>query len=106
MAIIEQRTYQLKPEFTPKDYFDLYESQGRSIQTEILQGLVGYFSSEVGELNTVQSLWRYPSFEIRMQRRAQLASNPHWQAFLINVRPMLLHMENRLLTPAVFSPLQ
>lgn len=106
MSIIEQRTYLLKPEFGPKDYFDLYETQGRSIQTEILQGFIGYFASEVGELNAVQSLWRYPSFEVRMQRRAQLACHPQWQTFLANVRPMLQHLENRLLTPAAFSPLQ
>lgn len=105
MSIIEQRIYVLKPEYGPKDYFDLYTAEGRAVQTETLQGFRGYFASEVGELNAVISLWSYPSFEIREQRRALLAQNPVWQAFLAKVRPMLQHMENRLLVPASFSPL-
>ena len=106
MSIIEQRTYVLKPEFGPADYFALYDSGAREVQVNALQGFVGYFASEVGELNAVISLWRFPSFEARQERRATLARDERWQGFLRQVRPMLQRMENRLLVPAAFSPLK
>ena len=106
MSIVEQRTYVLKPEFGPADYFALYESGARDIQCQALKGFLGYFSSEVGELNAVISLWSYPSFEARQERRAALSRDERWKAFLVQVRPMLQRMENRLLIPAAFSPLK
>ena len=106
MSIIEQRTYVLKPEYGPNDYFALYDNGPRELQVATLQGFLGYFSSEVGELNAVVSLWSYPNFDARQERRASLAKDAAWQAFLVKVRPMLQRMENRLLTPASFSPLQ
>lgn len=106
MSIIEQRTYVLKPEFGPGDYFALYDAGARELQVATLQGFLGYFASEVGELNAVVSLWSYPNFEARQERRTALAREPDWQAFLVKVRPMLQRMENRLLTPAPFSPLR
>lgn len=106
MSIIEQRTYVLKPEFGPGDYFALYEAGAREIQANTLLGFLGYFSSEVGELNAVVSLWSYPSFEARLERRALLAQNERWKAFLVEVRPMLQRMENRLLVPTAFSLLK
>jgi hypothetical protein len=105
MSIVEQRTYVLKPEFGPADYFALYEKAGRQVQFETLQGFLAYFTSEVGELNAVVSLWSYPSFEARLERRGALAANPVWQEFLREVRPMLQRMENRLLIPTSFSKL-
>lgn len=105
MTIVEQRVYTLKPEFTPADYFALYEPEARAVQIETLQGLRGYFVSEVGPLNAVVSLWSYPSFEARAERRGILVRNEVWQRFLREVRPMLQSMENRLLIPAAFSPL-
>jgi hypothetical protein len=105
MSIVEQRTYVLKPEYTPADYFALYEKAGRKLQCDTLQGFLAYFTSEVGELNAVVSLWSYPSFEARLERRGALAANPLWQDFLREVRPMLQRMENRLLIPTAFSNL-
>jgi len=106
MSIVEQRTYILKPEFGPNDYFALYEKGPQALQAKHLQGFLGYFASEIGELNAVISLWSFPSFEARMERRALLSKEPEWQAFLKSVRPMLARMENRLLAPATFSPLR
>jgi hypothetical protein len=105
MSIVEQRTYVLKPEYGPGDYFSLYEKEARDVQFEALQGFLAYFTSEVGELNAVVSLWSYPSFEARLERRAALATQPVWQNFLREVRPMLARMENRLLIPTAFSKL-
>ncbi|MBU9477679.1 NIPSNAP family protein [Burkholderia multivorans] len=104
MAVVEERCYVLHAQYSPKDYFDVYEEMGRKLQTETLGGLLGYYATEVGELNAVVSLWRFDTFEDRQKRRAQLAGSPEWIAFLSKVRPMIRTMNNRLLTPASFSP--
>lgn len=103
MSFVEQRTYLLKPEFSAKDYFDIYVGEVHELQARHLGSLKGYFATEIGELNAIISLWSYPSIEARQERRAALAEEPVWQAFLNKVRPMLRSMENRLLVPAPFS---
>jgi hypothetical protein len=104
MALVEERCYVLHTQYGAKDYFDIYEEMGRKLQTETLGGLLGYYATEVGELNAVVSLWNFETFEDRQKRRALLASNPDWLAFLRRVRPMIRTMNNRLLVPAPFSP--
>jgi hypothetical protein len=99
-VITEERCYVLRPEYSPKDYFAAYEAHGRELQIRILGGLIGYFATEVGELNAVVSLWDYDSFEERQRRRALLAAEPGWQAYLRAVRPMLSTMTNRLMLRA------
>jgi len=101
MAIVEERCYALHSAFGPSDYFEVYKKLGQEVQTRVLGGLIGYFSSEVGELNVIISMWRYDSFEDRQRRRAELAAHPQWQAYLREIRPMIRSMENRLLTPFV-----
>lgn len=99
MAIVEERCYVLHSHVGPADYFALYDRLGRAVQTETLGGLIGYFASEVGELNSIVSLWRYDSFEERQRRRAQLAADPAWKEYLAQIRPMIRTMNNRLLVP-------
>jgi len=106
MSIVEQRSYTLHTQFGPKDYFDIYQAEGFELQTSALKGFQGYFITEIGGLNTIVSLWSYPSFEARAQRRAALASDPGWQQFLAKVRPMIKSMTNTLMVPTPFSPIQ
>lgn len=106
MAIIEERCYVLNTSATPADYLKLYELEGLIVQSEALGTPLGYFATETDELNAVVSLWRYESFEDRQARRAKLAGQPAWQAYLAKVRPMISTMRNRLLAPAGFSALR
>jgi hypothetical protein len=106
MTLIEERCYLLKPEFTPQAYLDIFEQAGLELQRRILGDLAGYFVTEVGELNGLVHLWRYASFEERQRRRALLAAEPQWQAYLKQIRPMLHSMTNRLLVPTHFSPIK
>lgn len=106
MSIVEERSYTLHTQFSPKDYFDIYQAEGLQLQTEALQGFQGYFVTEVGGLNTIVSLWSYPTFEARTERRAELAANADWRRFLDKVRPMIKSMSNKLMVPTSFSPIQ
>lgn len=103
--IIEQRTYELKPG-SLHEFLRAYEAEGLAIQSEALGRLLGYFVSEVGELNRVVQLWAFDSFEDRGERRAALSGNPAWRAFLGKVVAMVEKQRNELLVPASFSPIK
>ena len=70
--IVEQRDYHV---FTGKldELVRLYADEGIAIQEEILGGLVGVFTTDVGGLSTYTSLWRYESFGER-ERAARAAA--------------------------------
>lgn len=104
--IVEERCYVLRMPWGPQEYLALYEAEGLDVQRETLGNLLGYFHTEIGGLNTMVHLWGYDSFEDRMRRRAALAAEPRWQAYLPRIRPLIESMSNRLLVPTSFSPIR
>lgn len=104
--LIEERCYVLHAEYTPAMYLEAYRQTGAlDLQMTTLGNLLGYFVTEIGELNAVVHLWGYDSFEERARRRALLSAEPVWTDYLTKIRPMLKSMNNRLLTPTDFSPI-
>jgi len=103
--IIEQRIYELRPG-SLHSFLEAYQAEGLAIQSEGLGRLLGYFVSEVGELNRVVQLWGFDSFEDRLQRRARLSADPQWRAFLGKVVTMVVSQRNELLSPVAFSPIR
>ena len=103
--IIEQRIYELKPG-TVHEFLKAYEAEGLPLQGEALGRLLGYFVSEVGELNRVVQLWGFDSFEDRVRRRAALSAKPEWRTFLGKTVSMVVSQRNELLAPAAFSPIR
>jgi NIPSNAP protein len=103
--IIEQRDYHV---FTGKlnELVRLYAEEGIAIQEEILGGLVGVFTTDIGNLSTYTSLWRYDSFGDREERRARLQADERWQRFLAKIQPLIHTQQNRILVPTAFSPLR
>ncbi len=103
--IIDERTYTTLPGKV-KAFLEIYERLARPIQWPILGDPIGFFVTEVGELNQVVHMWRYDSMADREQRRAKLAVAPGWGTYLDTGTPLLLKMENRILVPTAFSPLK
>lgn len=103
--IVEQRDYHVH---TGKlgELVHLYETEGIAIQQEVLGGLVGAFTTEVGALSTYTSLWSYPDFAAREERRAALQARDDWKAFLLRLQPLIHTQQNRILVPAPFSPIR
>jgi hypothetical protein len=79
--IVEERCYTLKPG-TVALYYQDYDPRGLRIQRRILGNLIGYFHTEIGELNQVVHLWGYESLAERERRRALLAADTEWQDYL------------------------
>lgn len=103
--IVEQRTYQLRPGKL-HEFLKAYEAEGLQIQRATLGNLLGYFSTEVGELNCVVQLWGFDSFDDRLNRRAALSGNAQWREFAGRTVALVEKQTNMLLTPASFSPIR
>jgi hypothetical protein len=103
--IIEMRTYTLKAGSTAA-YLKLYEDKALEVHRRTLGNLIGYFSTEVGNINQVIHLWGYDSFEDRQRRRAELAKDEAWQEFLQFAFPYFVSQETKLLNGTSFSPIR
>lgn len=105
--IVEQRTYTAHPGMLGK-WLKLYEEKALALQLKHLGELIGFFQSEVGTLNQVVHLWRYEDMGDRERRRAAMAADPEWQAFLKESAALgaMQTQETRFLKPVSFSPIQ
>ncbi|CAN7536663.1 NIPSNAP family protein [Rhizobium sp. LjRoot254] len=100
----EIRTYRLRNGAIP-EYLKVVGDDGIAIQKKHLGNLVGYFISEIGPVNEIVHIWGFPSLDDRQARRARLATDPDWQAFLPRIRDLIVTADNKIMTPAAFSPL-
>lgn len=100
----EIRTYRLKNGGIP-EYLKVVGEEGIAIQKRHLGNLVGYFSSEIGPVNEIVHIWGFTGLDDRQARRARLAADPEWQAFLPKIRDLIVTAENKIMTPAAFSPI-
>jgi hypothetical protein len=105
MAIFEMRIYTIRVGML-HDYLKLYHAEGMEVHTRYLGPSIGWFHSEVGPLNQIMMLWRYESHADRESRRERLYADPDWLAFIPRTAAFIEKMENRIIKPAFFSPLQ
>lgn len=103
--IVEERCYRIKAGHMA-DYLALVREEGLAIQQPILGTLIGYFQTEIGDLNHVVHLWAYADLEDRAERRRRLAADPRWRAFTKRLTQTIDTMQNRILLPTDFSPLR
>ena len=101
--IVDHRIYTTHPGRLPA-FLQEFESKGLPLYQRYCGTLIGYFTSEGGTLNQVVHLWGYADAQDRDLRRAALARDPEWQAFLAIALPLLVSQESRLLRPTDFSP--
>ncbi|SHH74969.1 NIPSNAP family protein [Pollutimonas bauzanensis] len=101
--IIEERIYTCHCGKAAQ-YVKAYQQEGLAIQRPILGHLVGYFLSDIGELNQVVHMWAYEDLMDRARRRALLLANPDWKSYAAKVQPFVLTQQNKILVPAEFSP--
>ena len=101
MMIVEQRIYTFHPGQL-QAFLALYEREGRPVQLEYLDGLLGYYIAETGLLNRIVALWGYTSMDERERQRAALFADPRWIDYLAKVRPLMVTQESVLLRAAPF----
>ena len=100
------RTYTIVPGRVAA-YLALYESEGLPIQKRHLGNPIGYFTTEIGELNQVVHLWGYESMADREKKRAGMEADPAWTAYRKKSSEggFLQHQEDKILKSTAFSPL-
>lgn len=99
--LVEMRTYTAHPGKW-REYLRLYETEGLAVQKRILGRMVGYYTTEFGELNQIVHLWAYEDLNERARRRAALMQDAQWLAYVARMLPLLQHQECKILTPTGF----
>ena len=98
---IDYRTYVLHPgKLGP--FFKLYENEGMPIQIKYLGNCLGFYQADIGPQNQIVHLWGYTDLNDRTRRRAAMAADPAWNAYLAKASQLFLSMENAILRPAPF----
>src|SRR5215216_676307 len=103
--IIEERDYRVS-HGKLAEFMEAYGKHGLPIQQELLGKLLGYFTTEIGELNHVVAWWQYDSLADREARRARMMADPRWNEYLRMTNGMLDVQKSRILKPTAFSPLR
>lgn len=103
--IVEERDYTIAVGRMP-EFIKAYETYGLPVQLRILGKLLGYFTTEIGELNHAVHLWGYDSFDDRDRRRAEMLQDPGFKDYFARIQPMLLSQTTRILKPTGFSPIR
>jgi len=98
---VEERIYTLQIG-KAAEYFKNYEKFGMQVQLKHLPNMVGYYTTEVGELNLVIHLWAYDDLNERERRRAAMQADPDWQAYLVKNRPFMISQKTRMMKCAPF----
>ncbi|WP_420994077.1 NIPSNAP family protein [Cupriavidus sp. 30B13] len=101
----EMRTYTIQIG-KMQEYLQHFEKEGLPVISRYAT-LVGWWYTEIGELNQVVHIWAYQSLDERIERRAALYRDPDWlERFVPKAFPMLIKQESQLLRPAAFSPIR
>jgi hypothetical protein len=67
---------------------------------------VGYWQTEVSQLNEGVHLWSYKDLNDRAAVRAKVMQDPEWQAFLGKALPLLQQQDATVLVPTGPSPMK
>ena len=101
--IFDHRTYTCRPG-TIKKQLALYEEHGLPAQARNLGAPFLYAMTEVGDVNSYVHVWAYQSLADRTERRAAMAADPDWQAYLERSAAAghLIRQENKILVATSF----
>ena len=101
--IFDHRTYVCKMGMVPA-HLALYEKMGLAPQRRCLGEPVLYASTEIGDINSFVHIWAYADLADRTKRRAALAADPEWQAFVKASRELgaIISQHNQILVAASF----
>ncbi|MCW5749322.1 MAG: NIPSNAP family protein [Alphaproteobacteria bacterium] len=103
--ILDHRTYELHPGKL-REFLALYEAEGLPVQSKHLGKPFAWLTTEVGNVNEIIHIWAYEDFADRQKRRAAMAADPAWGAYLAKASAYFKTMTNRIMVPAGFAPLK
>lgn len=100
-VIYEKRTYSVYVGKMP-EVVRLYRDFGMPALEAggFAKNLIGYFTSDTGELHQLIHLWRFEGDEQRRDFWARLFQDQDFLAFAVQLRPLLKAQNNQLLLAA------
>ena len=98
---VEERVYTVQPGKSA-EYLKNYEELGMKAQLRHLPHMLGYYFTEVGQLNLIVHQWAYDDLNQRDKCRAAMTTDPDWQAYLAKNRPLIVSQESRIMKCAPF----
>jgi len=107
-AVYELRTYRLKLGYDTVPKFLEAFAQGvpHKIAADTVSELAFFGFVDVGRLNKVIELWRYPSAEASMRAREASRGVQQWRDTIAAVTPLVQDFHSEILLPAAFSPVR
>lgn len=101
--LYDVRTYACRPG-TIKKHQALYLEHGFEVQKRHLGEPLVYLLTETGDVNTYLHIWVYQNAGDRETRRAAMALDPQWQAYLVKSAEAgyLIKQVNQLMVRAPF----
>jgi NIPSNAP len=105
--IVDLRIYTCKPN-RMGEFVALYKEFAWPLQQKYLGRCLGWYTTVEGPLTRVVHLWAYEDQGDRERRRNAMAADPAWQDFLRRGGELgvVIDMQNRILRPTEFSPVQ
>lgn len=103
--IIEERDYRIRAGFLA-EFLAKYQELGFPVQRQHLGEPIGYFVSEIGELNHVVSMWKFDDLGHRSELRALMLADTRWPAYLDAIKGLIDVQNIRILHPTAFSPIR
>ena len=104
-TIYEKRTYSVAVGKMP-EVVRLYREQGWPALEAggFAKNLIGYFTSDTGELHQLVHLWRFDGDEDRRAFWKRLYADETFMAFAVQLRPLLGKQDVQLLLAAPWGP--
>ena len=103
--LFEMRTYQIKVGALAQ-YLDLFQSKGLPIISRYCT-LVGFWTTETGDLNRVIHIWSFADHEARRVARDRWRRDREWcEDYLPAALPLVESQQNAFLAAAPFSPIR
>lgn len=102
--LLEERDYRIRAGFL-SEFVELYNRLGLPIQRRHLGEPLGFFTSDIGELNHFISMWRWESLAERDARRTRMLADPGWPEYLASIKGLIDTQNIRFLAPTKYSPL-
>ena len=105
MALFELRTYTLNVGALG-EVIRLYRDEGWAAVENggFSDKLVGYFTSDAGQLNQLVHLWKFDDDADRRNHWDTLLKDDAFLAFAVQLRPHIQKQENQLLLEAPWGP--
>lgn len=102
--IVEMRTYTLKAGSDVEGWLEYWAKNAWPVQQKMPGKLVGYYVSDVGNLNQIIHMWQFDSYAQRAEK-AKLMRGEEWLEIRRNMPDLVIAQENRILKAAPFSPM-